>query len=53
MCRGCIYYPCLRAEIEQGCSNYKSEVQKELENIDKKLGGEYELLRDVQTAINL
>lgn len=40
-CRNCVFFPCLRPTCnignKEGCDNFKSIIQKELEEIDKKL----------------
>ncbi len=40
-CRNCIYFPCLKFTCnigdKTGCDEYKSIVQAEIENIDKKI----------------
>ena len=37
-CKTCTYYPCLKTQCsignKEGCDDYKSTVQKEIERID-------------------
>ena len=40
-CKNCIYFPCLKFTCsignKEGCAEYKSIVQAEIENIDRKI----------------
>lgn len=40
-CKNCIYFPCLKFTCnfgnKEGCIDYKSIVQSEIENINKKI----------------
>ena len=44
-CRNCTFFPCLHPICnignKEGCDNFKSIIQKEIENINKKIGDDF------------